>query len=396
MQAITAATPAATHSRAANGPDGRRTAAPTKTSAAPPRTAKYVRCRWSSATLPTVRRGRRSGTPCAAAAGVTAPYPAAVERADLEAALLGAPCELTRDEVSAAAGVPEPAAREVWVALGFPEVADGERAFTQRDVDALRTVVELREGGIVDADTLLIVARAMGQGMARMAETQVDVIRHLSEGLTPEEAMDFATAAAGDVLPRLEQLVVHVWRRQFAAATARAFAAATQDGMPVVAVGFVDLVDFTRSTRSWSASTLERLLERFERETSVRVTNLGGRVVKTLGDEVMYVTDDALAGVEVALQTVAAHEADDELPEVRAGVALGPVLHRLGDVFGQPVNLASRLTDEARPCTVLVDRALADELAEDPSYELKRLKKRSVRGYRSLTPYLLKRAALED
>jgi adenylate cyclase len=197
------------------------------------------------------------------------------------------------------------------------------------------------------------------------------------------------------VLPRLEQLVVHVWRRQFAAATARAFATAGEEGRPAVAVGFVDIVDFTASTRRWDTATLERLLERFERETSLRVTAFGGRVVKTLGDEVMYATDDPLAAVEVALDTVASHAADDELPDVRAGVAFGPVLERLGDVFGEPVNLASRLVDEARPRTVLVDGEVVEELDRRDllagSYELKRLRKRSVRGYRSVTPYLLRR-----
>jgi adenylate cyclase len=94
----------------------------------------------------------------------------------------------------------------------------------------------------------------------------------------------------------------------------------------------------------------------------------------------------------VALETVEAHDADDELPDVRAGVALGPVLVRLGDVFGQPVNLASRLTDEARPRSVLVDERLAEALGGDPAYDLRRLRRRSVRGYRSLTPWLLRRS----
>jgi adenylate cyclase len=73
-------------------------------------------------------------------------------------------------------------------------------------------------------------------------------------------------------------------------------------------------------------------------------------------------------------------------------VAVGPVLARLGDVFGEPVNLASRLTAEARPSSVLVDRTAADALQGDPSYELVGLKHRSVRGYRALRPYLLRRA----
>ncbi|MBC7374429.1 MAG: adenylate/guanylate cyclase domain-containing protein, partial [Frankiales bacterium] len=155
-------------------------------------------------------------------------------------------------------------------------------------------------------------------------------------------------------------------------------------------------VDFTASTQRWDASTLERMLERFESETSLRVTAVGGRVVKTLGDSVLYVTDDPGTAVEVALLTVTAHVADGELPDVRAGVATGPVLVRLGDVFGQPVNIASRLTDEARPRTVLVDERTAQALADDGSYHLRRLRRRSVRGYRSLTPHLLRRTGADD
>ena len=318
----------------------------------------------------------------------------------LEEALLGAACELDRDEVSAAAGVPEIEARAVWTALGFPVVAPGEKAFTRHDVEALRTALALRDGGLVDADTLLVLARAMGQGLARMAEAQVDVFREMAQGMTRDEAVDTAQHAAGTVLPQLEQLVVHVWRRQFAAATARAFATVTAQGRTPVAVGFVDIVDFTASTRTWDNATLERMLERFERETSLRVTAVGGRVVKTLGDEVMYATDDPLSAVEVALDTVEAHAADDALPDVRAGVAFGPVLERLGDVFGEPVNLASRLVDAARPRSVLVARALVDVLEERDlvtgPYDVTRLRKRSVRGYRALTPYLLRRPPGDD
>lgn len=323
---------------------------------------------------------------------MTQPSPSDAAKA-VEEAVLGAACELDRDEVSAAAGVSESEGRAVWNALGFPAVPAGEKAFTRRDAEALRIAFELRDGGVVDPDTLLMLARSMGQDLARMAEAQVDVFRDLSAGLTLEEATATVRLAADEVLPRLEQLVVHVWRRQFAAAAARAFAAAGR-GQPVLAVGFVDLVDFTASTRRWDPATLEQLLERFERETSLRVAAAGGRVVKTLGDAVMFATPDPVAAVQVALDTVAAHCADDELPDVRAGVALGPVLERLGDVFGEPVNLASRLVDQARPRSVLVDRALAEALEgtgrADGTVELVRLRKRSVRGYRALAPVLVR------
>lgn len=307
---------------------------------------------------------------------------------DLETLLLGEPAVLTREDVEALAPLPIEQATQIWTAMGFAEIPYGQQAFTHADVTALKTAASLLELGVIDPDTLLVMARAMGQGLSKLAEAQLDVLRSLSGGMSTEEAVTTATAAAEDVLPKIEQLVLFVWRRQFAAAVQRSLATVQQDGMPVLAIGFVDLVNFTRSTRTWDAAQLERTLEHFERTLSLRVTAVGGRVVKTLGDGVLFTTDDAGTAVAVALDTAAAHEADPDLPSARAGLALGPVLVRLGDVFGEPVNIASRLTDEARPGTVLVDRNAAAALE---GWAVRPLHSRSVRGYRSLTPYLVRR-----
>jgi adenylate cyclase len=45
---------------------------------------------------------------------------------------------------------------------------------------------------------------------------------------------------------------------------------------------------------------------------------------------------------------------------------------------------------------VLVDEALSEVLRDDGEYVLRRLRRRSVRGYRALTPYLLRRVEGED
>ena len=312
-----------------------------------------------------------------------------MEDPGLEELLLGARCELDREEISAAAGTDEAAARAFWIALGFPEVGAGEKAFTQRDLQALRTVLRLREEAVLDAPTLLVLARGLGQDMARTAEAHVEVLRARTADASPEEAVALMRDRAPEVLPALEQLVVHTWRRHFAAALLRSFTSTRDERSQ--AIGFVDLVDYTRRTRTWDAATLERTLERFEAATARRVTQAGGRVVKTLGDAVMYVVGDPEAAVEVALATAEAHEAEDELPQVCGGVAYGPVLVRLGDVYGEPVNLASRLADEARPGTVLVDEKAAEALAGSPALEVRRLKRRPVRGYRGLVPRVARR-----
>lgn len=308
---------------------------------------------------------------------------------DLETLLLGEPVELTREDVERVADVPPDVASAVWAAMGFAELPYGQKAFTAADVRALETARSLLTLGVIDADTLLVMARAMGQGLSKLAEAQLDVFRALSGGMTVEEAITAAATSATDVLPKLEELMIFVWRRQFAAAVQRSLVTVTEHGMPLLAIGFIDLVNFTRSSRTWDATQLERTLERFERDVSLRITAAGGRVVKTLGDGVLYTADHASDAVLVALDTIDAHEASPDLPSVRAGVAVGPVLVRLGDVFGEPVNLASRLADEARPGSLLVDRLAVEALPE--GWESRPLHKRSVRGYRSLTPYLVKR-----
>ena len=310
---------------------------------------------------------------------------------ELDEAVLGAPRTLTRVEVSERAGVDLQDARAVWAALGFPEIPDGEVAFTEQDVDAVRTAFALRDSGFVDRDTLLVLARSMGQGLSRLAEAQVEVVRGRAAGLSASESRAAALVASTEVLPGLEELMVLVWRRQLLAATERSLAT-LGTGHPVLAVGFVDLVGFTQTSRQSDATHLQQMLERFERDTSLRVTAYGGRVIKMLGDEVLYVTDDVNDAVEVALATVQAHQSDEQLPEVRAGVALGPVLVRLGDVFGEPVNLASRLTAEARPSSLLVDLKAAEVLRENPAYSLLPLAHRSGRGYRALRPHVVRRA----
>ena len=307
---------------------------------------------------------------------------------DFETLLLGQPLTLTREDVEAQSGVPTEVAADIWAAMGFAEVPYGEKAFTSGDVEALKTAASLLELGLIDADTLLVMARAMGQGMAKLAEAQLDVFRAMSGGMTVDEALEAMAVAAGEVLPKLDQLMLFVWRRQFAAAVQRSLATTREGGMPVLAVGFLDLVDFTQSSRSWDAGQLERILERFERDTALRVAAVGGRVVKTLGDGVLYTTDSAPSAVQVALDTVDAHQADADLPSVRGGLAVGPVLVRLGDVFGEPVNLASRLSEQARPGTVLVDKHVAAELGE--TFTVRPLGRRSVRGYRSLAPFLVR------
>ena len=123
------------------------------------------------------------------------------------------------------------------------------------------------------------------------------------------------------------------------------------------AVCFVDIVGYTSRSKSLDESELVDWLEHFEDAATGIVVDHGGRIIKTIGDEILFVADDPAAAAEIALLlTERGADPDDPFPSVRAGIAHGEVVSRLGDVFGPVVNIASRLTSVARPGTVLVDR----------------------------------------
>jgi adenylate cyclase len=207
---------------------------------------------------------------------------------------------------------------------------------------------------------------------------------------TEVQALERAT----DLVPVVEELIGYVWRRHLAAVAGRTLAAGSEDlASTPMTVGFADLVGFTSLTREIDQSDLAALVESFESRASDVIAEAGGRVVKTVGDEVMFVADDPGAAAEIGVRLSEEVGGDGDLPELRIGLACGTVVSRMGDVYGEPANVASRLTSIARPGSVLVDRHLADALGDDDRWRLRRVAPRPVRGYAMLAPYRLRRVA---
>ena len=309
----------------------------------------------------------------------------------LEDELLGGQVRFTRAEVAEQAGVDLDLARTLWRALGFPDVDDASVVFTDRDVEALETVNALVAGGIIDEGAQLAVTRAMGQSLSRLAEWQVATI---TEAFTRHAALtaDEATDVARQLVPVMERLIGYVWRRHLAATAARLLDHDRKDVIAgSMAVGFADLVGFTSLTRHVDENELADLVERFESIAADAIAECNGRIIKTVGDEVMYAADDPATGAEIALKLAERINGDEDLPDLRVGVACGTVLARLGDVYGEPVNLASRLTSIARPGSVVVDKDMADALDGDQRFRLRRMPPRPVRGYTLLQGFRLRR-----
>ncbi len=310
--------------------------------------------------------------------------------------MLGGPRRLRRREVAHAVGVSLLSARKLWRALGFANVTDTDVAFTDADQGALELAVGFVRRGLMDEPTAIALFRALGQTTDRLASWQTEVlVEHLdaTRGATGPPARQAVAARLAQLAPELEQLLVYSWRRQLAGALAR-LAGGEGDQEPSsvrLAVGFADLVSYTRLAQELAPGELGRLVQRFEGLASDVVTAGGGRVVKTVGDEILFTAADPLAGAVIALSLSEQMAVDELLPDVRVGLAHGPVLHSLGDVYGPTVNLASRLTALAQPGTVVTDAVTAAALAAGPDLVLLPQRRRQVRGFGSLQPLLVAR-----
>jgi len=321
----------------------------------------------------------------------------------VEEIILGEKPHLTRVQVTEQAGVPLEVARELWRLLGLPEQGDDDVAFTEADVQALEFTRDLMKLGVLSPERQAALVRTWGRSFARLAEWQTRLLTEVA--LESDDPLTSVLELTEEVLPRLDRLQSYVWRTHLARAASRLMA--TQGGGTDVvhlAVAFVDIVGFTSRSKELTDLELVTWIEHFEAECSAVVNDHGGRVIKNIGDEVLFVADDVAQAAEVALiLTSRGGDQDDSFPEVRAGLAYGEVVARLGDVLGPTVNIASRLTSIARPGTVLVDDGAHEALSGDePSgqarsadqapYSFRRLRRTSVKGYERLQPWALRRA----
>ncbi|HLX89165.1 MAG TPA: adenylate cyclase regulatory domain-containing protein, partial [Acidimicrobiales bacterium] len=254
----------------------------------------------------------------------------------------------TEEEVSWRSGMPVELARKFWRALGFSDVDPGERIFTDLDVEAIIIINEMLALGVADIDSALQLARVIGSSMARIAEAEVSpaMTGGAAIGVTAAEdsvlSADLFVRLADRTLPAMAQLLEFAWRRHVQAATRRAMLlrSRTTGALPTLCVGFADMVGFTVLSQQLSEDELAVVVSRFEEVAHYTVTGGGGRLVKMIGDEAMFVTESPLAVVRIALGLAEAYADDELLSDVRVGLALGPVLVQDGDYYGPVVNLA--------------------------------------------------------
>lgn len=330
----------------------------------------------------------------------------------LDEELIGGPRRLTPRDLAKELGVSVVSARKIWRAMGFPNIKADEKVFTQQDVAAMATIVELVRENVLNEETAISVARSIGQMTDRMVVWQIEALvedKMSAEQLSDPEARREVVRLLPSVIESLEDVVTYSYRRQLNSALQRltvrveAGLAASEEGrdgteddapLPLArAVGFADMVSYTALSRTMSERTLAQMVQRFEQTCAEIIAVGGGHLVKTVGDEVLFNAETPEAGADIALALSQALSDDPVLPSARVSVVWGRVLSRLGDIYGPTVNLAARLTALADPGTVLVDQLTANVLADDERYILIPQPPQSVRGFGPIHPSMLLRGA---
>ncbi|MCW2856234.1 MAG: adenylate cyclase [Marmoricola sp.] len=317
--------------------------------------------------------------------------------ADLERAILGEVPSLRGSEVATASGVSLGDARRLWRALGFPDTAN-QPAFTHADVDALALVDRAAKDAGIDMETMLRVIRAVGHTVARLADWEVATLSTAIDDFSTASpnaphAMHSALDLIDALAPHFDGLLVYAWRRHLAAAVSRIeLLGANEEDLhvPQATVGFADLVSFTALSNELDEHEIGDLVEVFETRCSDVISEHNGRVIKTLGDSVLFLESDPAQAIDIALDIIRVIGGDERLPDVRIGLATGPVVLRMGDVYGPPVNLAARFTAVARRNRVIIDERTA-ELLSPAEFETRPLPARPIRGFGDIEPVTVRR-----
>lgn len=324
----------------------------------------------------------------------------------LERALLGSNRAMTRGEAAEAADVDLLLARKAWRSLGLPNLREDDVYFTDYDAEALRTVDSMIGQDGITQDGVLSIVRSVGQMMDRMVAWQVesiveDMVAH--QHISDAEARRRLLNVLPDLLGKIDDLTRYGYRRQLNNAVIRLALkdenseleeGAVAQTLPLArGIGFADMVSYTSLSRQMNEKTLAGLVQHFEQRCAEIVAVGGGRIIKTVGDEIIFLTESPEAGARISLALSRFIKEDPELPELRVAFVWGRILPRLGDVYGATVNLASRLVALAEPGVVLTDASTAHVLDGDERFVLVPQGVRNVRGFGDVQPVALEPGA---
>jgi adenylate cyclase len=295
----------------------------------------------------------------------------------------------TVEQIAEEAGIPVDLLRRITLAAGVMLADDNYR---ESDLETFRLFAG--SAGMFGEEPTLQFTRAVGSSMARVADAALSLFLVNVEGPLVKEgagAMPLAEASeeAVELLDVVPSLMGGLFRLHIQAAINRQRIANRSTEDPAIfrlAVGFVDLVGFTPFTQDVTSDELAGFVETFEARANDVVAQRGGRVVKHIGDEVMFVEADVVTACDIALRLVESFGSEAGVSP-HAGLSFGPLVARGGDYYGSVVNLASRIADLAVPGEVLVTEPVAQVVsATDSPFELEPAGRRMLKGFAEPIP----------
>ncbi len=301
----------------------------------------------------------------------------------VERALGGQP-KYTAAEVAELSGVELEIFLELRRALGLAEPGRDQVYYSDSDVKTMRAVRLNLEMGM-PLDGVREINRVLGGVLSQLA---VVVERQfLQTFLDPEgdeaEAARRYAAVTRATTPEFAFVLQHLFnlhlRDQLRAdilghETALDFLTEKRE----FAVCFADLVGFTSLGEQIPAEQLGQIAERLS-AIAAELVEPPVRLIKSIGDAVMLIAPEPVDLIDTALALMAAVQREgDDFPALSAGIAFGEAVDRSGDVFGPPVNLASRLCDAARPGALLTTAEVHDQLED--AYDWTSVGRRRFKG----------------
>ena len=291
----------------------------------------------------------------------------------LQLALRGPGELIPFEEAASKAGLELDEAAAMWRALGFPDPRETKLKVSPRQAETLQVLSQMTRS-LLGRDTARRIARVIGSSMAQLAEAIVDAFRikvempRRDQGEPYSKVVEDYTRIAAVMIPAVTDLIgdalvghlVAVSRASWALDEQRA--AVTRD----LIIGFADLVGYTEAARALRPAELAEAIAHFEDRAGEIVARHGARVVKLIGDEVMFAIEDPAQAVALAQELIDEVGRDPQLPQVRIGLAAGPVVSHRGDYYGDVVNLAARLVKAAEPGTGLATEAVAEHAQAEP------------------------------
>ena len=276
---------------------------------------------------------------------------------------------LSLREVTERAGISLEEAMAFWRVTGFADVDPDAKVSSEAEV----AVMQLGKAAqaLFGEEAALQLSRVIGSSLARIADAAVSTfLVNLERPLHDEDDVDMAVARANAdagllIAPFMETVEV-LLRRHLIAARRSLLGVQVAGGMETqrLAIGFVDLVGSTALAQATTLAEMGAVLSRFEEIAQDAVAGAGARLVKLIGDEVMFSTPSADVALSVAGEIVNVLRSHPQVPPVRAGLGFGDVMTRDGDCFGPIVNIAARAVKLAQPSQVVMSAAFRGALSD--------------------------------